>query len=188
MAEDNLRRTSGTTYSALIAPESALTGTTELTEVWMLGTLLHRLLLGGYPYPSGGAGLTPGALVQPQHHDPQIPTALARVLQRALSVDPTTRFQSVEALRVDLLALAIVTEFRAIPTSAAIARWEASVPGGSAVVEVLPTPAATFSARLRVDRGNGMRTCDQRPRRSSEAQAVRDARTLLRAVVEGRAP
>jgi eukaryotic-like serine/threonine-protein kinase len=188
VAEDNLTGRGGTAvYPSLIAPELAQTGTTEQTEVWMLGVLFYRLLFGQYPYPGGAIGVPPGTEVAIP--DPQVPAALIRVLRRALALDPADRYPSVAGLRADLLAASVVTEFRPVASpSGALARWEATIPVGLAIVEVTRSPKSTFTARLRIDRGNGPRTVNERPRRSTEKQAMRDARTLLRAVVEGRAP
>jgi Protein kinase domain len=189
VAEDNITgEGSNKAYPHLIAPEMFETGTTGGTEVWMLGALGYRLLVGEYPFPLGGYGLAAGTVVQPHLANPQIPMALARVLQQALAVDPADRYEDIDAMRKALLAANPVTEFVEAPDGTAIARWQAKVPRGIAVVEVVPTARSTFTARLRLDQGSGPRTIDCRPARSSPAQARRDARTYLRAVVEGRAP
>lgn len=175
-------------YQALAAPEQPATGTTEQTEVWMLGTLLYRLLFGVYPHPSGAVGLPADARVNAQALSPQIPMALSRVLERALAVSLSERYATVLELRQALLAINVVTEFTPVHGANAIERWQASLDGGVATVDVIATPRSTFSARLRIDRGAGPRTVNSRPRRSTRQQAFRDARTLLRAVVEGRLP
>jgi serine/threonine protein kinase len=178
----------GMLYAMLGAPEQGSTGTTEKTEVWMLGALLHRLVLGSYPYPSGSASLNPGTTVRPQDHDPQIPMAMERIMKRALAIDPADRFATVRELRDELLAIVVVTEFGSVRAPGTVASWQAPIAAGSATVEVLQSPRATFTTRLRIDRGSGPRTLQTAPRRSTERQAVRDARTLLHAVVEGRLP
>lgn len=189
VAEDNLTgEGSSKVYPHLIAPEMPDAGTSEATEVWMLGALAYRLLVGEYPFPFGGYGLTGGTVVQPHLTNPQIPMALSRVLQDALAVDPADRHQGVDAMRKALLAANPVTEFVEAPGGEAIARWKAKVRRGVAVVEVVPTARSTFTARIRLDQGSGPRTVDSRPARSSPGLALRDARTYLHAVVEGRAP
>jgi hypothetical protein len=110
------------------------------------------------------------------------------VMQRTLAVDPADRYATMSDLRDALLAIRVVTEFRPTPTTGAIGQWQAAVASGAAIVEVVAAPRATFVARLRIDHGSGPRTVEARPRRSTEAQAMRDARTLLRAVVEGTLP
>jgi serine/threonine protein kinase len=189
VAEDSfvgLAAGGGMVYSALAAPELGRTGTTNQTEVWMVGVLLYRLLLGKYPYPTGAVGvLTP---VQPQNDDPQLPRALATIMQRALSADPSRRYPDVAALRRDLIAVSVVTEFSVVSAGGAIQRWEAPIAAGTGIVEVVSSPNSTFTARLRIDRGFGPRTVNARPRRSSQTQALRDARTMLHGVVEGRLP
>jgi hypothetical protein len=154
----------------------------------MLGALGYRLLVGEYPFPLGGYGLSAGTVAQPHLANPQIPMALARVLQQALAVDPADRYEDVDAMRKELLAANPVTEFVEAPDGTAIARWQATVRRGIAVVEVVPTAHSTFTARLRLDQGSRPRTIDSRPPRNSPAQALRDARTYLHAVVEGREP
>ena len=187
VAEDNFVEPSGNpVYPTLTAPEQAQTGTTERTEVWMLGTLLYRLVLGEYPYPLGS--VPPTAAVDPQARDPQIPAALAQIMRRALSPDPATRYTTVAELREALLGVRVVTELRPAPMPPALHRWEASIPGAKVIVEVIRSPHATFTARLRVDRGSGPRTVCEDPRRPGERGALRDARTFLHAVVEGRLP
>ncbi|MEN3279018.1 MAG: hypothetical protein V7607_158 [Solirubrobacteraceae bacterium] len=108
------------------------------------------------------------------------------MLQQALAVDPADGYEDIDAMRMALLAANPVTEFVEAPDGTAIGRWQAKVRRGIAVVEVVPTARSTFTARLRLDQGSGPRTIDSRPARSSPAQALRDARTYLHAVVEGR--
>ena len=151
----------------------------------MLGTLLYRLILDQYPHP---LGVAPSAVVDPQAQDPQIPAALARIMQRALALDPADRYADVAELRDVLLPVHVVTEFQAAPEAPATHRWQAPVPGGTAIVEVIPSPHTTFTARLRLDRGHKPRTIRESPRRAGQRGALRDARTFLHAVVEGRLP
>jgi serine/threonine-protein kinase len=186
VAEDSFVQLTGNAiYPMLMAPEQNQTGTTARTEVWMLGTLLYRLVLDEYPYPAG-ARLPPGTSVAPQTQDPQIPAALVHVMRRALAVDPEDRYSTVAEFREALLSVRVVSEFRPQPAPSATRRWEASVPTGIAIVEVVPSAHATFTARLRVDRGSGPRTARSCPARPTARGSLRDARTLLHAVVEGR--
>jgi serine/threonine protein kinase len=188
VAEDSFIGAGGAPlYAALTAPEQGSTSTTQRTEVWMLGALFYRLLLGVYPYPAGYA-LEPGATIDPQALDPQIPKAMARIIERALTADPSERYPTVRELRDALLPMKVVAGFEATSAPGTVAQWQAQIGSGTAIVEVIPSPCSTFTARLRVDRGSGPRQVDGRPRRKTQAEAKRDARTLLHAVVEGRLP
>ena len=186
VAEDSIAGAGGDkTYPALVAPELPSTGTTERTEVFMLGVLLFRLACGEYPFPHGAIGLPVSTQVRPQDRNPQMPMALVRVIQNALAIDPTRRPGSAAAFVEDLLAVKVVTSFVAIPSPTALRAWEAPTSRGRAFVEVFPAPRATFQARLRIDRGSGPRTVEQSPRRTTAPLAFRDAHGLLRAVRRG---
>jgi serine/threonine protein kinase len=185
VAEEPLAGAPGPMYMALAAPELTQGHPTSVrSEVWMLGALFYRLLVGTYPYPAGAAGAQAISGVP----DPQLPMNLVRVVKQALAPDPADRQTDVTALRSQLLATPVTTEFQGAAAPGTLARWQASVPAGEAIVEVVSTPRSTFQARLRVDRGSGPRTASAPARRTSEAQALRDARTLLHGVVEGRLP
>jgi serine/threonine-protein kinase len=191
VAEDSFGTASNPVYTKLAAPELQGTGTTEQTEVWMLGVLLYRLLLGEYPFPEGAAGLPAGHQVRPQDKDPQIPAPLSRLLVRALSIDPAERHQTIDEFRTELLRVRAVTDCQPAVRPDALKAWEANLPNGQlAIVEVIRPTASTFAARLRVDKlaGAGPRSVEQRPRRSTEGLAVREAHSLLKGIVEGRLP
>jgi hypothetical protein len=95
-------------------------------------------------------------------------------MQRALAVDPAARYATARELRDALLAVNVVTQFSAADISdGALARWTALVPAGTAIVEVAPTPNATFSARRRLDRGagSGPRMARELSKRARDAAA-----------------
>jgi serine/threonine protein kinase len=189
VSEDTITGAGGLrVYPHLIAPELATSGSSARTEVFMVGVLLFRLLCGSYPFPGGAAGLPAGTTVHPQAVDPQIPVALARAMRTALAIDPARRYQDMTALRQALLDLKVVTSFSPEPAANTHARYEAPIAAGTAIVEIVDATRSRFQARLRVDRGRGPRTIDARTPRSSIGLAFRDMRTLLHAVVEGRAP
>ncbi|MEY4576063.1 MAG: hypothetical protein RL701_766, partial [Pseudomonadota bacterium] len=72
-------------------------------NVYSCGGLLYLLTTGGPPFPGNSASELMGSqaggrLVPPMRINPQIPAALNAVIVRALSLDPSERFESVSQL------------------------------------------------------------------------------------------
>lgn len=125
--------------------------------------------------------------VKPQSLDPQVPAALQNVILTALAHDPAQRYDSIELMRRALIKAPVVSSFTSVtPPASTVAQWEAHVARGTGIVDIVPVSRGRFQARLRLDLGSGPRTVKAADPRSTEAQARRDGRTLLHAVVEGR--
>ena len=81
---------------AFMAPESLMFGTsTPASDQYAFGICVHLALTGQWPEASVSAGLrgrTPPADAR------RVPTALQRVVARAMAVDPAERFESVRAM------------------------------------------------------------------------------------------
>jgi serine/threonine-protein kinase len=189
VSQDTIARVGGSqTYTALQAPEFSSTGSSEQTEVWMLACLLYRLVCGQYPYPAGAARLQTGATpVRPQDVDPQLPNAIVKVIQRGLELDLNQRHRTVAEFRRELLRCKAVTSFTsASPDAGVIDAWRASTAAGTVLVELARATHGRFQARLRLDRGRGLRQARTAEPRITEGLARRDCRTMMHAVVEGR--
>lgn len=94
--EDNSQR--GTLTAAYAAPEQiGLAEQGVSTDVFGLGMLLHRLLIGSLPprRPDHGVKVSPSAFDNAER---------AAITQRALATDPADRYPSIEALQADINA------------------------------------------------------------------------------------
>ncbi len=93
-----------------MAPEQA-TGRTGLqgpaTDVWGLGALLYRMLLGRPPFEGENAlavlrRVVAEEVTPPRQVDPRLDPALETILMRCLERDPADRYPTADALAADL--------------------------------------------------------------------------------------
>jgi eukaryotic-like serine/threonine-protein kinase len=135
-----------------IAPEQARgAGAVPASDLYSLGVVLFEMLTGRLPFtaelPLAVAGQHAQELApRVREINPEIPVALARVVDRALAKEPTQRYRSAAEMKAALLA----TELRDDPAPTLVAP-PAGVPPAAAVTHVLPVsgaPARPWTARL----------------------------------------
>lgn len=100
----------GTPY--FMSPEQCMGKTLDpRTDVYSLGASYYCLLTGKQPYedtdsvPQLMFSHCHGPIPNPCEHDATIPTACARIIERAMAKSPDDRYQSVNEMIVDLQAL-----------------------------------------------------------------------------------
>jgi serine/threonine-protein kinase len=88
-----------------MSPEQIRSASTvdHRTDIWSLGVILFELLTGRTPYTGDArsviAQIVSDPVVAPSRYVPTLPPGLVAVVMRALSKDPSARFQSAEELR-----------------------------------------------------------------------------------------
>ena len=87
-----------------MAPEMLGIGeVTERTDVYLLGAVLHEILVGAPPHAgSTFRTIAASALLSQWVYPPEVSPELAEIAQRAMSAQPSARFASTAALRVRL--------------------------------------------------------------------------------------
>lgn len=108
---------------AFFAPEqirNGRAGTDVRTEVYQLGLLLHEFLTLEPVFPTSARDVTIrielGECARPRSIDPLIPRALEAVCLKARALRPNERYQSVAALRTDLVCFLRAESVSAIPS------------------------------------------------------------------------
>jgi serine/threonine protein kinase len=88
-----------------MAPEQLRTGSPvdARTDIWGLGVTLFRLLTRQYPFPGTNPAVVAAAIVARdpvpiRSVRPEVPDAVAAIIERCLAKDPARRFQSVDEL------------------------------------------------------------------------------------------
>jgi serine/threonine-protein kinase len=95
-----------------MAPEQCRGGEVDArTDVYALGCILYELACGHPPFVKGGLGLILGAHVYepvppPRSLVPTLPAALEELILRALAKAPDDRYPTMQAMALDLTALA----------------------------------------------------------------------------------
>ncbi len=111
-----------------MAPEQARARSHELdarTDVWAVGATLFALVSGVTVHDGpAAAGILARAATQPARSlasvAPEVPSAVGRVVDRALAFDPAMRWPSAEAMR-SAVAEAAATSFGGLPSNATLA-------------------------------------------------------------------
>jgi eukaryotic-like serine/threonine-protein kinase len=95
---------------AYMAPEQLRRGyVDQRADVWGLGVVLFEMVVGAPPFPFGRADLVDAILhaphTPPSSKRPELPRALDAIVDKALAKDPRDRYERMDLLVNDLLAL-----------------------------------------------------------------------------------
>ncbi len=126
----------GTPY--FMSPEQCESKAVDIrSDIYSLGATYYTLLTGGFPYGESDSVVK----VMFKHcHDPapdpreiraEVPTACANIIQRAMEIDPSNRYQSTDEMRADLEAVLAALSGHSIqlPSDQSADRWPARPQG-----------------------------------------------------------
>jgi len=157
--------------------------TTIQSEIWQAGCFLYRLLTGERPF-----GMAPtrqdlkdsGPIRSIQSLNPQVPLQLARVVRKALRINPADRYQSAHAMHEAIDACEVRASWVGIPGRPEA--WHATVDDGQLVVQIEQGPRGRPLLLVRRDLGKGPRMVLKR-QMGSLIDARRAAGDVMRRVV-----
>lgn len=89
---------------AYMAPEAFDGKRSEQTDIWSVGVIFYRLLVGRLPFPQADITSLVGAILS-RNPDPlpnSVPPPLHKIIGRALAKDPRRRYQSAAEMRAAL--------------------------------------------------------------------------------------
>jgi serine/threonine-protein kinase len=133
--------------------------TTERSEIWQAGCVLYRLLTGERPFgirPTRADLRDSGPPRSIQSINPQVPLQLARVVRKALRIDPADRYQSAHEMHEGIVACDIRASWVVVPGSPDT--WHADIAEGELVLQIEQRRRAGPKLVVRRDLGSGPRT------------------------------
>jgi eukaryotic-like serine/threonine-protein kinase len=131
---------------------------TVQTEIWQAGCFLYRLLTGERPFgpkPTRADLKDSGPPRSIQSLNAQVPLQLARVVRRALRIDPANRFPTAHAMHEAIAACEIRASW--VPVPGTTDAWHANIVEGELVVQIEQRPRAGPVLIVTRDLGKGPR-------------------------------
>ena len=106
------------------------------SDIWACGVVLYEMLTGHWPFEGENWQIVSNKvqnekIVPPSRHDPSLPSAIDRIVQRALEKNPEKRFATAEAFAEELAAIPLGTDVR---TRGGPPPWWAFAGGGAIAV------------------------------------------------------
>jgi eukaryotic-like serine/threonine-protein kinase len=184
VAEDTVKRLAQEPgmYHLTLPPEFGTTPTDERTDLWLVGMLGWRLLVG--ERPDLGAAHA-GTLEAPHRQALDVPLALSRAVMPALEPNPASRPQTAERMLQAIAAVPVHAGWADLaPTDPVVAAWQSDASAGSITVEISER-RRDFEVRATAPPGHRLRRA-RRETKPSLAQAKKVARNWLLEVVAGR--
>jgi serine/threonine-protein kinase len=188
LAEDTVRNLAGNpaVYLPHAAPEVLAGGNSSVqSDVWALGCTFHRLLTGELPFLDAAAAAA-GDFTVPHKVDPQIPTSLTRVVQKALAPDVANRYSDAREMLTDLTQCGVANCWTEDTASGEESAWISQGAFGAARLSVVAA-GGKYEVLLKLDKGHGMRA-RVREEYTTRAKAMRNARKVLVSIVRGQVP
>jgi serine/threonine protein kinase len=178
------------------APEIITAGTANvLTDVYAAGVTLYRLLNGDEFLPAFAGyeeylqAIAEGAFPDRTRYRLYIPRSLRTVTNRAISIDPTRRYQDAASFRAALEQIRICCDWREEPTASGML-WTGGYRGSPLRVEMtmLRRGGVNVETRRRRSSGDWRRVTAACRYGVASVQAERFIASLLQGLVGGKPP
>jgi serine/threonine-protein kinase len=185
IAEDTIRGliAAPQIYVPHAAPE-LLSGSqsTRASDIFAMGCTQYRLLTGDRPF-ADRAAIEAGVFTAVHRLNPQVPLAVSRIIEKALSPDPDDRYDDAREMLGALTACAVTCSWSKADQEGDLETWFLDGHDGEYILRLQEKRGGAFVVRVTRDKGSGHRKWfEERFDRRAAAERVR--RKILLALAQ----